>query len=296
MVRNSYCRFNAETAKTAERIVLCVVCVLGGSFRIVAAPPVRIDVRRRAGARAEGPRRAGRAGRRAGGARRACTRSSPAYEAVVRRYPASGYSDNALVAGAPACRSTRSRDSASRRQGRGVRLLKKLASMYPTSKLAKQVPEQLTRTNSGEIRVPEDAVVSHTPPPASRPAAATAARAATTAARPRCERAGVDPASPRSRTSAAPCCPTPCGSPSSSTPKCRSTKSASRIRRASSSISPAPAPRRRWSIRPSASKATPTSSGRCGSAGIRTTPRASCSTRPGSRATASTRSTARTGW
>ena len=54
--------------------------------------------------------------------------------------------------------------------------------------------------------------------------------------------------------------------------------------------------RRRSSIRRCASTATPTSCGRSASAGIRTTRRASCSTPPASRATASIRSTTRTGW
>ena len=66
-----------------------------------------------------------------------------AYEAVVAKYPASGYCDDALwLAGRLALDAfgkfgdTRDRDA-------GVRLLKRLATGYPTSKWARQVPEQL---------------------------------------------------------------------------------------------------------------------------------------------------------
>ena len=93
------------------------------------------------------------------------------------------------------------------------------------------------------------------------------------------------------------CCPTSCASRSSWTREVpfhdeRIDEPDPRLRRSAGDARG----RRRWSIRRSASTATPTSCGRCASAGTRTAPRASCSTPPASRATASIRSTARTAW
>jgi N-acetylmuramoyl-L-alanine amidase len=98
-----------------------------------------------------------------------------AYEAVVQRYPASGYADNALWQGARLSMDAFARFNQPADKDAAARLFKKLASMYPTSRLARQVPEQLTRMNSGEIRVLEDVVISHTPPAATRPTAAAPA-------------------------------------------------------------------------------------------------------------------------
>ena len=92
-----------------------------------------------------------------------------AYEAVVRHYPASAYSDNALWQGGRLSLDAYTRFGQAADKDAGIKLLKRLAVMFPTSKLARQVPEQLTRANSDEIRVPEDVVTSHTPPQSARP-------------------------------------------------------------------------------------------------------------------------------
>jgi N-acetylmuramoyl-L-alanine amidase len=70
------------------------------------------------------------------------------YEAVVRRYPASSYSDNALWQAAELAidafvkfNETRDRDAA-------ARLLRQLAAMFPTSKLAGRVPSELGRLST----------------------------------------------------------------------------------------------------------------------------------------------------
>ena len=70
------------------------------------------------------------------------------YEAVVRHYPASGYSDNALWQAGRLSLDAYARFGQPQDKDAGVRILKKLAATYPTSKLAKQVPEQLTRATA----------------------------------------------------------------------------------------------------------------------------------------------------
>ncbi|HEV8348533.1 MAG TPA: N-acetylmuramoyl-L-alanine amidase [Vicinamibacterales bacterium] len=68
-----------------------------------------------------------------------------AYEAVVKRYPASGYSDNALWQGGRLALDAFAKFNQPQDKATGVRLLRRLAAIYVTSTLAKQVPEQLAR-------------------------------------------------------------------------------------------------------------------------------------------------------
>src|SRR6476660_2182776 len=65
------------------------------------------------------------------------------YESLVRRYPTSSYSDNALWQAARLSLDGFARFGQPQDRDAGIRLLKALASEYPTSKLASQVPEQL---------------------------------------------------------------------------------------------------------------------------------------------------------
>jgi N-acetylmuramoyl-L-alanine amidase len=67
------------------------------------------------------------------------------YDAVVRRYPTSSYSDNALWQAARLALDAFAKFNDPRDRETGLRLLRRLAEMYPTSKLAAQVPEQLAR-------------------------------------------------------------------------------------------------------------------------------------------------------
>jgi N-acetylmuramoyl-L-alanine amidase len=162
--------------------LLCVLCVLCGFFPALAAaaPPVR-SMYNDAMAREQKVRAVLVAPDAAPGLLGELRAVVTAYEAVVHRYPASGYADNALWQGARLSMDAFARFSQPADKDAAARLFKKLASMYPTSRLARQVPEQLTRMNSGEIRVLEDVVISHTPPPAPAPATrpTAAARAAT---------------------------------------------------------------------------------------------------------------------
>lgn len=70
-----------------------------------------------------------------------------AYEALVRRYPASGYSDNALWQAGRLELDAFARFGETADRDAGVRLLRRLAAGYPTSKLAAQVPEILAHLN-----------------------------------------------------------------------------------------------------------------------------------------------------
>ncbi len=67
------------------------------------------------------------------------------YEAVVRRYPASSYSDNALWQAAHLAFDAFARFNQAQDRETGLRLLRQLAAMFPSSKLAAQVPEQLAK-------------------------------------------------------------------------------------------------------------------------------------------------------
>lgn len=66
-----------------------------------------------------------------------------AFEAVVKHYPASGYSDNALWEAGRLALLTFERFGSQQDRNAGIRLLRKLAALYPTSKLVKQVPDEL---------------------------------------------------------------------------------------------------------------------------------------------------------
>ena len=149
MLRHRHCCCTRETAKTAKKIFfLCVLGALCGFFPVVAsaAPPVR-SMYNDAMAREQTVRaalaRPDTAAATLGDVRAVVA----AYEAVVRRYPASGYSDNALWQAGRLSLDAFARFGQASDKEAGVRILRKLAAAYPTSKLAKQVSEQLTKVN-----------------------------------------------------------------------------------------------------------------------------------------------------
>jgi N-acetylmuramoyl-L-alanine amidase len=76
------------------------------------------------------------------------------YEAVVRHYPTSSYCDNALWQAALLSLDAFAKYGQAQDRETGLRLLKQLASMYPTSKLAAQVPAQLARLTADAPVVP----------------------------------------------------------------------------------------------------------------------------------------------
>ncbi|HEV3062291.1 MAG TPA: N-acetylmuramoyl-L-alanine amidase [Vicinamibacterales bacterium] len=95
------------------------------------------------------------------------------YEAVVRRYPASGYSDNALWQGAHLALDAFEKFGQPKDRETGLRLLRQLATMFPTSRLARKVPQELERVGNLEpahAATVEPAHVETVAPPGSRAA------------------------------------------------------------------------------------------------------------------------------
>ncbi len=90
-----------------------------------------------------------------------------AYQTLVRRFPASGYSDDALWQAGRLELDAFTRFGEARDKDVGVRLLQRLAADYPTSKLAKRVPETLTAFDSVKPQEPvkTPAVRPVAPPP-----------------------------------------------------------------------------------------------------------------------------------
>ena len=149
MARHIHRCFAAEIAKSAEKIMLCALCLFCGSLpsKALAAPPAR-SMYAGAMAREQRVRAALNAPDAApallGDVRAVVT----AYEAVVRHYPASGYSDNALWQAGRLSLEAFARFGQPSDKDAGVRILKRLAASYPTSRFVKQVPEQLTRVEA----------------------------------------------------------------------------------------------------------------------------------------------------
>ena len=81
-----------------------------------------------------------------------------AYQAVVRRYPASGYSDNALWQAGRLALDAFERFGDPQDRQTGVRLLQSLARNYPASKLARRVRLvfRVVSTGSGAAAIAVD--------------------------------------------------------------------------------------------------------------------------------------------
>jgi N-acetylmuramoyl-L-alanine amidase len=86
-----------------------------------------------------------------------------AYQALVRRFPASGYSDDALWQAGRLELDAFAQFGEARDKDVGIKLLRRLAADYPTSKLARRVPETLTAIRPPEP--PRVLVVKSSPPP-----------------------------------------------------------------------------------------------------------------------------------
>jgi hypothetical protein len=137
-----------------------------------------------------------------------------AYEATVKAYPSSGYSDNALWQAGCLALDAFARFGQPQDKDTGVRLLHKLATTYPTSRLAKLVPEQLASAEQGPPRrATESATFQRSPE--------SAPKAATIGAPSRPPAVGAELAPPdfdpkTIKDVSRWCCPTPCA-PSSLT-------------------------------------------------------------------------------
>ena len=178
MLKRTGVGFTGEPAKHAHRIWLCAVCGLCGFFLTVtaaAAPPVRSmyadatvrEVKVRTALSAPDAQPAVLTEVHAVVAK---------YEAIVQRYPGSAYSDDALwLAGRLSLDAFARFGQASDREA-GIKLLKRLTATFPTSRLAKLVPEQLARADADGPAVRDEVVSSTSPRPARTGVASGAAR------------------------------------------------------------------------------------------------------------------------
>ena len=112
-----------------------------------------------------------------------------AYEAVVHRFPRSGYSDNALWQAAQLSWLAFERFGESSDRAAAVRLFTRLRAEYPSSSLARRVPEMLRDIEAAGRSTPEPSAQTVS----ARPAEASPARAETPAA------AGEQPAAATAR-------------------------------------------------------------------------------------------------
>lgn len=86
------------------------------------------------------------------------------FEAVVRHHPTSGYCDDALWRGAALARTAFETFGESRERTTALRLLKLLASQYPTSKFARTAPEQVAWLDAHPASVTTPTVTSVSAP------------------------------------------------------------------------------------------------------------------------------------
>jgi N-acetylmuramoyl-L-alanine amidase len=112
-----------------------------------------------------------------------------AYEAIVRHHPASSYSDDALWRGGTLALDAFTKFGDAHDRTTGLRLLRLLASDYPTSKLAKRVPLFLAREDGAKLPAP---LAPRIPPPAA-PAPVPSAPAGGSGVRPTAEPPPITP-------------------------------------------------------------------------------------------------------
>ena len=86
------------------------------------------------------------------------------YENVVRRYPASGYCDDALWRAAMLSRDAFAEFGDAHEQAAGIRLLQRLQTGYPTSKFARQAPAEISLLRAATPTATP--VLTPAPPPA----------------------------------------------------------------------------------------------------------------------------------
>jgi N-acetylmuramoyl-L-alanine amidase len=155
---------NVALVKLAERLAIGVICVLSVQLVGAAAPPVR-TMYTDAFAREQTVRAAMAAADRAPSVVQDVRATIAAYESVVKRYPASSYCDNALWQAAHLSLDAFDTFGETQDKERGVRLLRKLASMYPGSKLARQVPTELRRAGADSPLAARSSSLSDQPAP-----------------------------------------------------------------------------------------------------------------------------------
>jgi N-acetylmuramoyl-L-alanine amidase len=76
------------------------------------------------------------------------------YESLVKAYPTSGYSDNALWQAGTLALDAFAKFGQPLDKANGIRLLRKLAATYNTSRFARQVPDRLARADGNGVKDP----------------------------------------------------------------------------------------------------------------------------------------------
>ena len=158
-------------------VTLALVLALSGEARaaMLSAPAMYADAQ----AQEAAVRRAIDTGQPPETMERAIRTVLRTYEALVRQYPTSGYCDDALWNAAQFALHATTRLAFPPYDGTAARLLKQLASQYPASNHAKQVPELLASLDAGPSSAPRRAATSvgpavPAPAPSVRPTTAPA--------------------------------------------------------------------------------------------------------------------------
>jgi N-acetylmuramoyl-L-alanine amidase len=149
MVKRTFRLLNAEFAEPAERVLLCGLCVLCVLYSSTAFAllPVR-TMYNHALAREQSVRAALAAPDATPAVLADVHAVITAYEAVVAHYPASSYSDNALWQAGRLALDAFVQFGQQADKDAALRILRRLVSAYPASRLVKQVPDQLARIES----------------------------------------------------------------------------------------------------------------------------------------------------
>jgi N-acetylmuramoyl-L-alanine amidase len=101
---------------------------------------------------------------------REVTRVVTAFEAIVRRYPTSGYSDNALWQAAELAAAAYGKFGRTEDQQRAIRFYRWLVKEYPSSSFVKRANQQVAAINTPRVAAPAARAAAPTPPPATPPA------------------------------------------------------------------------------------------------------------------------------
>ena len=130
-----------------RRLITLTLAVVLAASASAAAQTTAKSLYARAQSREQAARKALDGGRPADVVRKDIARTIASYEAVVAKYPRSAYSDNALWQAGMLWASSYARYRVESDRTDALRLLKRLASEYPTSSLMRQAKPALARLN-----------------------------------------------------------------------------------------------------------------------------------------------------
>jgi len=151
-----------------RRLITLTLAVVLAASASAAAQTTAKSLYARAQSREQAARKALDAGRPPDVVRKDIARTIASYETVVAKYPRSAYSDNALWQAGMLSASSFARYRVESDHTDAVRLLKRLASEYPTSSLMRQAKPALARLTTGS----EATASARSAPPAATDASA----------------------------------------------------------------------------------------------------------------------------